>query len=250
MRRLPLTAPVLALVVSLLAPAHAMAVPDFHPSKLSNVDGSQQVVVVGAGSWNSKTAVLRGYERRNGAWVQVIRATRANLGWNGLAPESKRRQGSGTTPAGTFAIPSAFGRFADPGTELPYRKFDRDDTWTYHPKSPSTYNVFQTAKRNWSGFSGYIERLWSYTDQYQYVAVMDYNLPRGPISTDKNGIRRTKSPANTRKGGGIFLHVSNGTSTAGCISIPLGTMRDVLTWLDPDKDPKIVVGPRSVLQDM
>lgn len=227
-----------------------MAVPDFHPSKLSNVDGSQQVVVVGAGSWNSKTAVLRGYERRNGAWVQVIRATRANLGWNGLAPESKRRQGSGTTPAGTFAIPSAFGRFADPGTELPYRKFDRDDTWTYHPKSPSTYNVFQTAKRNWSGFSGYIERLWSYTDQYQYVAVMDYNLPRGPISTDKNGIRRTKSPANTRKGGGIFLHVSNGTSTAGCISIPLGTMRDVLTWLDPDKDPKIVVGPRSVLQDM
>lgn len=225
----------------LAAPAHA--VPPYHPSRLANVGDARQVVVVTAPSWSSTYATLRAYERDANGWRQVMGATPARLGWGGLAPAAKRRQGTGKTPAGTFAIPSAFGRLRDPGTALPYRQFDRDDAWTYDPRHPATYNVLQTAPVSWRSYGGYVEHLWRYGSQYRYVAVLDYNLPRGPIRVGADGIRRAQAPANTRAGGGIFLHVSNGTKTAGCIAIDQDRMRAVLAWLDPAKRPRIVVGP-------
>lgn len=231
------------------SPAAAAPAP-YHPSQLAHVRGADQVIVVTAPSWTSTYATLRTYERAGKGWRQVIGATSARLGWSGLALAAQRRQGTGKTPAGTFAIPSAFGRLADPGTALPYRQFDRNDAWTYNPKHPSTYNLFQSADVSWRSYGGYVEQLWSYGSQYRYVAVLDYNLPRGTVTTDSRGIRRAANPANTKAGGGIFLHVSNGTKTAGCIAIPQATMRQVLRWLDPAKHPRIVIGPESVIDRM
>ncbi len=206
--------------------------------------------MVTAPSWRSTTATLRAYERDGDGWREVIAATPARLGWSGLYLAAQRRQGTGKTPAGTFAIPRAFGRLADPGTELPYRQFDRDDAWTYDPDRPATYNVYQTSRAGWAGSGGSAEHLWSYGRQYNYVAVMDYNLPGGPITTGADGVRRAAEPADTRAGGGIFLHVTNGKVTAGCIAIPQRQMRDVLRWLDPDRKPVIVVGPESAITRM
>ena len=76
--------------------------------------------------------------------------------------------------------------------------------------------------------------------QYDYVAVMDYNLPRGEITTGPDGVRRAKTPADTRKGGGIFLHVSKGEPTAGCIAVNERTMKRILRWLDPAANPVII----------
>jgi L,D-peptidoglycan transpeptidase YkuD (ErfK/YbiS/YcfS/YnhG family) len=247
---------VAALAVGLalaVAPAPAAADGDeaFHPSRLAHVGGAGQVIVVTAPSWSSTHATLRAYERDgDGGWRQVVAATPARLGWSGLYKADERRQGTGKTPAGTFAIPSAFGRLPDPGTGLPYRQFDRDDAWTYSDRHPLTYNVFQTVASSWSSYGGDVERLWTYGRQYDYVAVLDYNLPGGPIRRGRDGIRRAAEPADTRAGGGIFLHVTNGRTTAGCIAIPRGTMRDVLDWLDPDREPVIVVGPESVIGRM
>lgn len=242
----------LALTTLLVSqPAGAARVPDYHPSRLANVGSAQQVLVVTADSWTTTYGTLRAYQRtgKNG-WREIVPATPARLGWSGLAPEEDRRQGTGKTPAGTFGLVSAFGRQADPGTDLAYRQVDRDDAWTYNPRVPSTYNVFQTVGRSWDSYGGYVERLWSYGVQYDYVAVMDYNLPTGPIRTGANGVRRATSPADTRKGGGIFLHVTNGKVTAGCIAVPRDTMREILQWLDPDARPIIVVGPESVIDRM
>jgi L,D-peptidoglycan transpeptidase YkuD (ErfK/YbiS/YcfS/YnhG family) len=245
-----LTAGLLALT-GLGAPAVAAAEPRYHPSRLAHVGDAGQVIVVTAPSWRSTTATLRAYERDGaGGWREVVGATPARLGWSGLYLAGERRQGTGKTPAGTFAIPSAFGRLADPGTALPYRQFDRDDAWTYHPQHPRTYNVFQTSRAGWAGYGTYAEHLWSYGRQYTYVAVMDYNLPAGPIRTGADGVRRTATPADTKAGGGIFLHVTNGKVTAGCIAIPQRQMRDVLRWLDPDRNPVIVVGPESAITRM
>jgi hypothetical protein len=83
--------------------------------------------------------------------------------------------------------------------------------------------------------------------QYNYVAVLDYNLPDGTITTNARGIRRTDEPADTRAGGGIFLHVSKGEPTAGCISISEDTMRRIMDWLDPDRNPVIVIGKAKAL---
>jgi L,D-peptidoglycan transpeptidase YkuD (ErfK/YbiS/YcfS/YnhG family) len=239
-----------ALAPGLAAPA-AADVPRHHPSRLANVGSAGQVIVVTADDWSTSHATLRAYERDgNGGWRQVVDATPARLGWSGLYKADQRRQGTGKTPAGTFGIPWAFGRKADPGTELRYRQFDRDDAWTYNPRNPRTYNVFQDAPVSWGSYGGYVEELWSYGAQYNYVAVMDYNLPDGPIRRGADGIRRAAEPADTRAGGGIFLHVSNGKATAGCIAIPEETMRDVLRWLDPDRKPVIVVGPESAITRM
>lgn len=241
----------LLLLLTVTRPADAAQVPGFHPSRLAHVATAGQVIVVTAPSWSSTHATFRAYERDGkGGWRQVIGATPARLGWSGLVPGSQRRQGTGKTPAGTFAIPSAFGRLPDPGTALPYTQFDRNDAWTYNPDSPRTYNLFQKAPVSWRSFGGYVEHLWSHGRQYRYVAVLDFNLPDGAVRTGADGIRRAASPANTRLGGGIFLHVTDGRSTAGCIAIPQQAMRSVLTWLDPKRKPVIVVGPESVITRM
>lgn len=240
-----------ALAAAPVTVAYADQTPSFHPSRLANVGTAGQVVVVTAPSWGSTQATLRAYERDGaGGWRQVVGATPARLGWNGMAPEKRRRQGTGTTPAGTFGIPRAFGRLADPGTALPYRQFDANDAWTYNPRRPATYNVYQTVDTSWRTYGGYVERLWSYGKQYHYVAVLDYNLPRGPVSRGSDGVWRTSAPADTDAGGGIFLHVSNGKSTAGCIAVPEPTMRELLRWLSPQRKPVIVVGPEAEIGRM
>jgi L,D-peptidoglycan transpeptidase YkuD (ErfK/YbiS/YcfS/YnhG family) len=235
-----------ALVLALLfvfAPASAGAAPGgFDPSSLPGIGGSSQVIVVTATNARTSFARVSAYEKRaNGTWSTVIDATPARLGYSGSIKASARRQGTGKTPIGTFPIVTTFGRLADPGTQMPYVRFDRNDAWTYNPRSPSTYNLFQTANRSWRSFGSYVEWLWRYGSQYNYVAVLDYNLPKGAVRTGADGIRRAENPANTSKGGGIFLHVTNGKPTAGCIAIPQAQMAKVMRWIDPAKQPVVVV---------
>ena len=226
-----------------IAPPAAQAAPGaFDPSSLPSIGESSQVIVVTAANTRTSYAKVRAYEKKaDGTWSTVIDATPARLGYSGSVKGSARRQGTGKTPIGTFAIVTTFGRLADPGTRMPYVKFDRNDAWTYNPRSPSTYNLFQTANRSWRSFGEYVEWLWSYGSQYNYVAVLDYNLPKGEVRTGADGIRRAENPANTAKGGGIFLHVSNGKVTAGCIAIPQAQMAQVMRWIDPAKQPVVVV---------
>ena len=157
---------------------------------------------------------------------------------------------AGSVRAAVSDLPGVQSVNADPGTKLPYTRFDRNDAWTYNPRRPATYNVFQTVDTSWRTYGSYVERLWSYGKQYRYVAVLDYNLPDGPIRRGPDGVRRTSKPADTKAGGGIFLHVTNGSATAGCIAIPQRVMRDVLTWLDPERKPVIVIGPTSAIGRM
>jgi L,D-peptidoglycan transpeptidase YkuD (ErfK/YbiS/YcfS/YnhG family) len=234
-----------AMAVSPLTSARAAEV---DPSMISSLGDAQQVVIVTAKDSRTTYGTLTAWEREgNGSWRRVIATTTARLGFSGTIPARDRRQGTGKTPTGTFGFVSGFGRRPDPGTKLPYRHIDRDDAWTYNPRVPRTYNMMQTAPRSWNSYGGYVERLWSYGIQYDYVAVMDYNLPKGPVRTGADGIRRTKEPADTSRGGGIFLHASNGKVTAGCIAIDRDRMRAVMRWLDPAKSPVIVVGLESTL---
>lgn len=54
---------------------------------------------------------------------------------------------------------------------------------------------------------------------------------------------REQSAAYSRQGVvAMFLHASNNQPTEGCVAIEEGAMRDILRWLDPAKNPKIVIG--------
>ena len=210
--------------------------------------GTHQLIVVRAASSTTTRATVTALQRRaDGGWEPVVAPTPARIGSAGLVPGNERRQLSNKTPSGLFALEWAFGRAADPGTSMRYVHVDRDDAWTYNPRVPSTYNVFQDAATSWSSYGDYVEHLWDKGGQYDYVVVLDFNLPTGAISRDADGIRRTSQPANTRRGGGIFLHVDNGRSTAGCVSVPRATMARILRWLDPAEHPMIAIGTSSTL---
>jgi L,D-peptidoglycan transpeptidase YkuD (ErfK/YbiS/YcfS/YnhG family) len=229
------------------APATA-GVPAYHPSRLTHLGDARQVVVVTSKAWSSNHAVLRTWERgADGQWRLRGHAVAARVGRNGFVPASERRQNSLTSPAGTFAVVSAFGNGSDPGTALPYRRVDRTDWWTYDPRDPSTYNVLQprrVASSQWR--KAWAEHLSAYGGQYRYVAVLDFNLPVGTHQVP-SGQRVADAPADTRLGGGIFLHVSGPGATAGCVSIPRASMRRVLRWLNRAAHPVLVMGPRSAI---
>lgn len=225
---------VAALAVLACALACAPSVQAATPADLPGALGADQVIVVTSTDYQSTRARLSAYEKSaDGSWIAIAKDVPAFVGARGIVPGPDRRQGTNTTPDGTYAITSAFGRKSNPGTTLPYVRVDEDDAWTYNPRVPSTYNVFQTASVGWNSYGSYVERLQRMGRQYDYVAVLDYNLPDGVITTDARGIRHTSDPANTRAGGGIFLHVSKGEPTAGCISINERAMRRVMDWLDP-----------------
>jgi L,D-peptidoglycan transpeptidase YkuD (ErfK/YbiS/YcfS/YnhG family) len=60
---------------------------------------------------------------------------------------------------------------------------------------------------------------------YDHGAVIAYNPARTP------GL-----------GSAIFLHVSSGGPTAGCVALPAGQLVEVLRWLDPALAPRIALG--------
>ena len=168
------------------------------------------------------------------------------LGWNGFVRASQRKQGSGTTPAGKFALPRAFGNRADPGTRLRYRHVDSNDVWPYEPRDPATYNIlqpFQASTSHWR--KDFRERLASYGVEYAYAVVLGFNLPRGVHWSKTRHQHVATHRANTRRGGGIFLHVQRSRYTAGCVAGPLSQVRWLTRWLDPAQQPRIVTGPSS-----
>ena len=229
------------ILVGLVSPVSSQAT----PALLDEITDSNQVVLVSADSWQSTVGTVQVFERNKNSWQATQKSVQAILGYGGLVPGNNRKQGTGKTPTGTYAFTSAFGIKSDPGTKLNYVKVDKNDAWTYNPKFPSTYNIFQTANKDWASYGNYVEMLSTYRKQYNYVAVVDFNLPPGKITQGANGINRTDQSANTGQGGGIFLHVSNGTKTAGCVAIPENAMKAILEWIDPDKNPVIVIQVES-----
>jgi L,D-peptidoglycan transpeptidase YkuD (ErfK/YbiS/YcfS/YnhG family) len=230
------------------APAGAAGAP--LPARLANVGDARQVVVVTSSGWQSSYARLQTWRRTlGGDWVQVMAPVPARVGWNGMRAAEDRLQSTGTTPAGTFALLRGFGLAKPGGVELPYRQVDANDWWPYDPSDPKTYNVLQPWRpmhAQWR--TDWAERLASYRKQYRFAVVLDYNLP-GALRW-RNNQRIALDTADTRAGGGIFLHVNGKDATAGCISISRARMRQVLQWLDPDLDPVIVVGPWELIEQM
>jgi L,D-peptidoglycan transpeptidase YkuD (ErfK/YbiS/YcfS/YnhG family) len=229
------------------APLAAASKPPFHPSRLTHLGNARQVVVVTADTWKTSYATVRTYSLSSSGWHRQFKKKRGRIGTHGFARFGERRQNSGETPAGTYALLRAFGGATDPGTALPYRRFDRNDWWPYDPRDPRTYNVEQyhgrSAATQWR--KSWAEHLWNFQDQYRYAVVLDYNLPSGLYRSGNQ--RFASSTADTGAGGGIFLHVNGPGSTAGCISVSRKAMRKILRWLNPAKHPVIVMAPTKAI---
>jgi L,D-peptidoglycan transpeptidase YkuD (ErfK/YbiS/YcfS/YnhG family) len=194
------------------------------PVSLGN---ARQVITVKArGSY----ATVQAWQLSGRTWRLVLSTTSARVGTHGVVPGSQRKQGTGTTPGGTYTLTEAFGIAADPGSSLPYHRVTADDYWVEDNNS-AYYNQMRLGALG--GFDKVAppnsvngsEHLITYTVQYQYVVVIDFN----------------RWPAVPYRGAGIFLHVNGSGSTAGCVSVPASTMVALVRWLDPAAHPRIAI---------
>ncbi|MDG3012341.1 L,D-transpeptidase family protein [Rhodococcus sp. D2-41] len=180
---------------------------------------SGQVITVFAPSPSATSATLTAWDRgADGSWRVVAGPMAADVGSDGIGQAS---EAASRTPAGTFPLTVAFGRLANPGTAMPYFRTDSQDWWDENPLSP-TYNTHVRGPVSPGGNS---ENLYESGSVYDYAVNIGYNLARIPGA-----------------GSGIFLHVSAGTPTAGCVSVPENSMQQIVRWLDPARRPVIDIG--------
>ncbi|BBA98843.1 putative lipoprotein [Actinacidiphila reveromycinica] len=197
----------------------AATLPGVGPRTLAQVpaDARQVVLVTGAGH-DSSTSKVQLFDRADpdAGWTAagpVWSAHNALDGWS-----SDHHAGDLRSPIGVFTLTDAGGRYADPGTKLPY---------THSPagfSSPGT------------GFDGE-----SLADAFDYVIAINYNRKPGTSPLDWT------RPLGSSRGGGIWLHVDHGGPTHGCVALPESVMKTLLRTLDPAKHPVVVMGDAKSL---
>lgn len=191
--------------------------------------GTEQVITVNhTGGHHARVTLWR---LAGGRWEQRLQAQDGRIGYGGLVPGDRRRQGTGTTPLGTYPLPWAFGTHeADERWDLGYRTIRRGDFWVQDNRS-AYYNRYRNQRDG--GFRWWLpssdinssERLTDYRQQYEWSIVIGYNTEQ---------VRY--------RGSGIFLHVNGRGATAGCVSAPRAFIRTLMRRLDPDLDPLIAIG--------
>jgi L,D-peptidoglycan transpeptidase YkuD (ErfK/YbiS/YcfS/YnhG family) len=185
----------------------------------SSAPGGGQAIVVTAIAYGATTANFSAYQLTANGTQRVFGPWTANLGYNGLAPPGAKREGDGRTPSGTYGFDFFFGVEANPGVRFAYRRVTGPSiVWDDDPTS-SLYNQWVDQRQQPAGAN---PEPMDQVPAYDYGGVIGYNDARTPGA-----------------GSAIFLHVSTGGPTAGCISLPVGELLQVLRWLDLAQHPTI-----------
>jgi L,D-peptidoglycan transpeptidase YkuD (ErfK/YbiS/YcfS/YnhG family) len=187
--------------------------------------------MVSASSYSTTYATLTAWQRQGSCWVGVFGPWTARLGADGFSDHHV--EGDNTTPTGAYGIESVmYGNAPNPGVRYAYHQLVCGDWWDEDPTSPN-YNTFQHVPCGQQPpFGGGSEALWTETTAYPSFAVVEYN-------TD---------PVVPGAGSAIFIHADVGGPTAGCVSLPLGELDELLRWLNPAAGPLIVMGPVSEVE--
>ncbi|MGH9224446.1 MAG: L,D-transpeptidase family protein [Acidimicrobiales bacterium] len=188
---------------------------------LAQAGAAGQAIVVTAPSLNTSTATLTAYSRTAGTWTAAFGPWPARIGNPGFAPAGEKREGDERTPSGAYGFEFMFGVDADPGVKFPYFQVTPSIVWVDDPTSP-LYN--QWVDRSQQAVTASVEQMYQPL-AYRHGAVIAYNSARTP-----------------NLGSAIFLHASTGSATAGCVSLPVDLLIQVLKWLDPAQNPRIVMG--------
>ncbi len=217
------------LLASLLA-ALTAACPANLANDLRQQPAGSQLITVQAATTGTTYASLRIWRRSGACWVAAGGPYPARIGRSGLS--ANRREGDGTTPAGTFRIhPTMYGNEPNPGVRFRYRRVRCGDWWDEDPTSP-TYNSFRhVACGTRPPFAGNSEGMWQNPTAYPYLAVVEFNM----------------RPVVPGRGSGIFLHAATGRATNGCVSLQRDRLRHVLRWLQPGAGPSIAIGTKDQL---
>jgi D-alanyl-D-alanine dipeptidase len=203
-----------------------------------------QLVTVVTDDWNRFSATLHRYERSPGqAWQAVGSPIDAVIGREGYGwgrgihgdgpPEGRRgptkREGDGRSPAGVFAIGTAYGYEAtQSAVSLPYVQATPELRCVDDPKS-NHYNRIVSITRTAIDWKS-AEHMRRRDDLYAIAIVVEHNTQQ------------------TEPGAGscIFIHVWKGPDSGmtGCTAMPMQTLEGLAGWLRPNAA-ALVALPRS-----
>jgi glucan-binding YG repeat protein len=200
-------------------------IPNTIADQLKTISKNNQLILVTTTGYNTYKAQIRTFEKVDNKWYQKLNVN-GFIGKYGFATVMK--EGAAKSPRGEYTIGTAFGRFQNPGTKLPYRQITSDDVWVDDSNSP-LYNTWQKASQN-NGRWASAEKM--NISAYNYGFVINYN-------TEK------RIPG---AGSAIFFHVSS-NFTMGCTGTSQSNVIAILKWLDPNKHPIIIQTPESELSN-
>lgn len=210
-----------------------MGIPNKLVDNLNSVGNSTQVIIVEAASTGTFRAKASAYELIDGKWSEHISPFNCVIGINGFS--TNRHEGDKTTPVGAYHFPFLFGWNGNPGFKYPFREAGPYDYWVSN-STWDEYNVWMTYKGNPKNrFVDY--ELLSSQPLYKYAAATDFNYNSDKIYG---------------KGSGIFMHIApySGGGTLGCVGMPEDKLLNILMWMDPSKNPVLIMGPTSELNNM
>ncbi len=197
-------------------------------TRLVGVGSATQVIAVSASGYGQTTATFTAYQDDTTGWRQVFGPWEARIGSAGFAPPGQKREGDGRTPSGSFGFDFFFGVLGDPAVQFPFRPVTgRNIVWDDDPSSPLYNQWVDTDVSN----AGAAPEPMDDTPVYDYGAVIAYNM----------------SPTVPGAGSAIFLHVSDGAATVGCVSLPTSELLAVLRWLSPAAQPRIIMGTAATI---
>lgn len=209
------------------------------------LDGARQLVLVVTPAWDSTSGTLRRFVRDSDtdAWrplgsVVPIVVGRTGLAWDEsqvrpTASDPVKREGDGRSPAGAFALDTAFGfdiRQIVSWVRLPYVQL-RGGTECVDDARSVHYNTIvnrdSVARVDWSSSERMRE-----IEQYAYGVHVAYN-----------------APPRAGRGSCIFLHIWGGprSVTAGCTAMELDALKSLMGWVDPQRRPMLVQLPTSAV---
>lgn len=208
---------------------------------------ARQLVLVTTPDWNATRGMLRTFARSTQGWNIVgdpipVVIGRTGAAWGiGLHPAqagAQKHEGDGRSPAGVFALGTAFGYAQSSPTRLAYAAMDADDYCIDVDGSPlynRIVNARDVGKTAVAGSTEPMRRdLHADGDQrYKLGFVIEHN-PRGMAGA----------------GSCIFAHLqlSADSSTAGCTAMTEPAMRALLGWLQPQDHPVFVLLPLGEYQ--
>ena len=220
---------------------------------------SSQMIVVTTSSWNAVEGRLQRYERSGTqeTWHPVGEPISIVVGKNGMgwgiglragddstvriASDPVKREGDGKSPAGVFALGTAFGYASEPlrGLKMQYLNLN-----------PSTECVDDPGSKHYNRIvdRSVVAPDWNSSEHMREVG----ESYRWGIVVDHNGIVAGANANPPEPGGGscVFLHIwhSNSQGTAGCTAMSQSELERLLVWLDPARKPLLVQLPKPAYE--
>ncbi|MFM7243342.1 MAG: L,D-transpeptidase [Planctomycetaceae bacterium] len=208
-------------------------------------DASSQLVLVVVADWRQTTGTLNRYDRGAVGWTRAgssmpVTIGRAGCAWgSGLHPAideaPRKREGDGRSPAGVFAIGTAFGSATTLDTGLAYRPLTAHDWCIDDSRSPHYNRIVDDREVGAEAVRGSTEpmRRELHLDGdrlYDIGFVIEHNAGCAACA-----------------GSCIFAHPWHdaGTPTAGCTALAADDLRELLRWLRADAHPRFVLLPAA-----